>query len=224
MCTLEPLLGRGKPWQEGQPGLWEFLIIDHVSFCVSEEEVQILRFPSSRFALPSTTPLVCLDSDMGATHDDTILELPRLIGSLSRLGRPRIAVLRPAISSRSSLPAVPDIHIPYSRQWSSIKIEWDDLRTPPSCTMPRQHLTPNACLVCRRKRTKVSDTPRFYGAPSIPAASRTRQGPGPDVFHFPSTILVDQAPSVTASCHAGDAGLAAKSALTRTRNGGPRTT
>ena len=38
----------------------------------------------------------------------------------------------------------------------------------PTSNMPRQHLTPNACLVCRRKRTKVGIVGLVEGCPAWP--------------------------------------------------------
>lgn len=86
--------------------------------------------------------------------------------------------------------------------------------------MPRQHLTPNACLVCRRKRTKVW----LDGKQFIP---RCVQLPGTqNLLPGATTARTDTQlfSSVTAKYPAEGVDREEKTALTRIRNGGPKTT
>lgn len=51
--------------------------------------------------------------------------------------------------------------------------------------MPRQHLTPNACLVCRKKRTKVPCLGRRHAAFSLPCWTQPDRVLSPPAPAFP---------------------------------------
>lgn len=113
---------------------------------------------------------------------------------------------RPAASAEAII-----AHLCANRAWGTTTSNHLRLSVFPCHKMPRQHLTPNACLVCRKKRTKVTEhlLPHFRG---LSHTSLCRQ------YHWQTSI------SVMGRYHVADAGQGARSAPTRIRNGGPKTT